>query len=330
MRQPIPNGIRDKASVRFGWRRGLRERFSRLYSFFLILGALALLALPAWATISLTQSASTGASSSALSVSLASNTTAGHLLIVSVFYASGATSGVIITACDGGSCGATCATSTDSFTAVANMPLSIGNHQLYVAYAMASSALTSFTACGNQGSHSTIVAVYEYASTTGWQALPLDTSSTNTNTGTTTGNGGSITPAVSGELIFSATAWQAVVAGITVSGTGMTNQPTSSGATGTGWAHGGLGFSGDGCDNENSGNALTTCTFNWTTATDYAAAIAAFKPVAASTNKRKGQTIIVTSPPGEGQPRVGSPEATEEGRLNAEDGKWVSGTKANR
>jgi len=315
MRQPIPNCIRDNASLWFGWRRGLRERFGLLCFFFLILGALALLASPASATISLVQSKSNeegGGGNNYLSVSLPSATTPGNLLIFAMFYASGGTSPVMnvcdgtATSCTAPNAGCTGQTSTDTFTALPNMPVNAGVRQTYVAYAKASGALTSFTGCGAAGGHSTLVAVYEYHSTAGWQSSPLDTSNTNSNTTGTTGSGGSITPSASGELIFSAIAVQAAVTGIAVS-SGYTQQPTSNGASGTGWLNGN-GYSGDGCDNENSGNTSTTCTFTWTGSNAWGAAIAAFKPSTSTPITRRGQTIIGTLlPRGEGQPRVGSP-----------------------
>jgi hypothetical protein len=308
MRQPIPNCIRDNASVWFGWRRGLRERFGLLCFFFLILGALALLASPAWATVTLVQSRSNGGGGQNFqTVTLTASTTAGNLLIVGVFYASGGTSPVM-NVCDGtaSNCtapnaGCTGQTSTDTFTALPNMPVNAGVRQTYLAYAKASSALTSFTACGNAGGHSMQIAVYEYNSTTGWQSSPLDTSATNTGA-TAPGSGGNITPSASGELIFSVISIQNNGLTITISGTGMTEQPTSNGTAHTGWVEGGIAFQSDGCDDENSGNTSTTCSFGGSANATWGAIIAAFKPAAGATIQRKGQTIIGTLlPPGEGQ-----------------------------
>jgi len=317
-----PNAIRDRASLRFGWRRGLRRRLGRLSLLFLILGALALLASPAWASISLVQSRSNGAGGGGnnfISVSLTSSTTAGNLLIVGVFYASGGTSPTI-TVCDGTatSCtapnaGCTGETSTDTFTALPNMPLNAGVRQTDLFYAKASGALTSFTACGSAGGHSMQIAVYEYSSTTGWQSSPLDTSLTNTAISAGPVNAGSITPAASGELIFSVISIQENAQTINISGTGMTEQPTANGTAHTGWIQGGIAFQSDGCDDQNSGSTSTTCSFTNFASVQWGAIIAAFKPATSTPTSRKGQVITSTlRPPGAESLGVESPGEVSE------------------
>ena len=245
-----------------------------------------LLASAADASISLVQSKSVSCSAATnCTITLSSNTTSGNLLIFGLNW--GNTAGTI-TACDGGSCSTTCPTSTDTWSTIPSNPVADGasSNEINVTYTKATTALTSLTYCvSGGGSHTMRMGVFEYSSTTGWQSSPLDVSATSSNSSNTSAGSGTITPAASGELVFAAMQWAVAVSAITVSGTGMTEQPTSNGTAGTGWISAGRI---DGCDNENSGNVSTTCTFSWTTAAASSGTIGAFKP-ASSNTKPAGQ-----------------------------------------
>lgn len=173
-----------------------------------------------------------------------------------------------------------------TYTVVSSTPINdgLGSNSLYMAWikntSTAASLTVTFNATGN-GNHTIRAACYEYTSTIGWPTNPVDTQSgQNSSVQGVSGNAPNVTPSATGELIFAAIilASGATANSFTVSGTGFTRQDAG-GTAGSGW---GSNTRAVGCDNQNSGNAATTCTFSWATNNQWAAAQVVFKPGAAA------------------------------------------------
>jgi hypothetical protein len=125
----------------------------------------------------------------------------------------------------------------------------------------------------NNGNHTLRIGIYEYNSTTGWQATPFDVGNSSTQGNATTANPGTITPAAAGELVHANMQWTSAVSAITCTSP-YTEQPAGGTA---GWISDGRADSGD---NQNCASGSQTCTFNWTTTASSSSLIAAFKPAA--------------------------------------------------
>ena len=246
---------------------------------------LTLIALPANASISLTQSTSvtsTGATTSQ-TVTLSSAIGAGDLLIVGINWGNTTPTtyspGTNYTVSD---------TNGLTWNACPVGPV-IQSNSIGCFWAIDSAGHGSTTvtvSVANGGSHTMRLGAYNYASTTGWQGSPVDTQNHNSSaTAVQSGDGGPVTPAAAGELIWTVIQFQ--TAGVTnITGTnGCTERPTSNGGSGTGWS---AGSRADVCDVQNSGSTSVTPGFTWLTiGSGYSALSVVFKPAAAAPHRAR-------------------------------------------
>lgn len=239
-----------------------------------------LIASPAFGSITLTQSnSSSTAAVNTVNLAFTGNVANGDLIIACTNFGNNA-AGSVYTVTDNKSGG------SNTYTSFTNVVLNTGTFgDLTCAWAIHSGSaanLTETVACtlaATCGSHTLRFAVFDYASTTGWLASPVDTGNTNnSSSGVTTGNPGAITPAASGELLFAAIEFgSAITTNLTT--TNCTRQSAPDGTnTSSGWASSARAGS---CDVQNTSNSSTTATFNWSTAVAYSALVTAFKPAAA-------------------------------------------------
>jgi hypothetical protein len=136
------------------------------------------------------------------------------------------------------------------------------------------STLTATVAISGGGSHSLRFAIADFSSTTGWNASPLDVQNSNavSGVGVTTGNPGSVTPSAGGELLFAVLGATTTVSSFNTS---SCTELDAGGSAGTGYAGSNHVV---GCYVLSTGTSATTPTFNWTSASAYAAIGAVFKP----------------------------------------------------
>lgn len=238
-----------------------------------------LIASPAFASITLTQSNSSSTNAvNTVSLAFTGNVANGDLIIACTNFGNNA-AGSVYTVTDNKSGG------SNTYTNFTNVVLNTGTFgDLTCAWAIHSgtaATLTETVACtptGTCGTHTLRLAVFDYASTTGWLASPVDTGNTHTSAaGATTGNPGAITPAASGELLFAAIQFGSTISTLTTASCTRQSAPDGTNS-GNGWAN--IGRAGS-CDVQNTSNTSTTATFNWATAVAYSALVTAFKPAAA-------------------------------------------------
>jgi len=173
-----------------------------------------------------------------------------------------------------------------TYTAITGTPLNDTgpSNSLYGAWVKNSTSnatLTiTITMTGSGGSHTIRMGCYEYHSATGWPTNPVDTQAASTCAAAFTCTTSSITPSVTGELVFAAWIMQGTPAASSFTVSAGCAEQDAGGTAGTGW---GSQTRATGADNENSGNTSTNCTINWTTTTSGTAFyIVAFKPNAGS------------------------------------------------
>lgn len=223
-------------------------------------------------SITLVQSNSSHPAGTPGTCAFSTNVTAGNLLLIGINW--------------GNSTGTYAITDTlgNTWTQFPSVPTGIsGLNDLNAFWTVsASSGANTVTATiSGGGAHGLRLAVYEYSSTTGWPANPVDGTGNKSSSlsGVTTANPGNITPSASGELVVSYIQFGNTTSADAVS-TPFTERPTAGGTAGTGWTSDGRA---DGADDQSSGNTALTCTWSWVTAVAYSALICAFKPAAAVT-----------------------------------------------
>lgn len=137
-------------------------------------------------------------------------------------------------------------------------------------------SITATVTLGGGVSHTIRMVAFEYSSTTGWPASPVDQSNTaSSGAGVQTGTAGNITPTSSGQLLLCDISW-----GNTVSSVTATAPFTLQAGAGTGW---GTTARAESADIQSGATTSTqTCTINWVTAVAYGAIIVSFKPNAAA------------------------------------------------
>lgn len=204
-------------------------------------------------------------------------------------FASNVANGDLVIACTtfGNNLGGTTYAATDNksggsntYTAFVTVELAVStNSDLWCGWAIhsgsAAALQVTITVTGG-GSHTMRMAIFDYNSTMGWPASPVDRNSGNFGAGSvTTGTSGNISPSVSGTLVFSALQLNASgVSAITLSGCCV--EQTAGGTSGNGWA------SSDRADSSDNQNGTTTAnqnaTYSWTGAAPFSAIIQNFKP----------------------------------------------------
>lgn len=226
-----------------------------------------------WAGTTLTQStASSTASVSTVNLTFSGNVANGDLIIACDNWGNSVGTHAITDNKSGGS---------NTYTVFANQVKTVGNlgfNDLYCAWAIhagSAAALQETITITGGGTHTLRLAIFDYASTTGWPASPVDQSNSNSNSGSVAIlDPGNITPTVTGTLIFSAIQFTGVVSNIHISA-GSCGMQEAGGTSGNGWASNGRA---DGADVQGATTSAQACSYAWTTNFGASALIENFKP----------------------------------------------------
>lgn len=221
-------------------------------------------------SVSLTQSNSAStAGVTSQAVTLSSTLASGDLIIVAGRW--GNQSGTI-TASDGPG---------TTYTHITGSPKSdgvSGGNEAFLMWGILGSGQSSLTvtvSVSGGGSHTLTAAVFDYASTTGWPASPVETQTTNSSTNSAnTGTSGNITTSNT-DLIFATIETSGAFTAASASVSAPFTTRGAGGTSGDGYASVDRAFGGD---DQNASASNYNCTFNWTGTLGYAAIIAAFTP----------------------------------------------------
>lgn len=215
-----------------------------------------------------------------LSQSIASTGTSGVTSKTVIFPSNVATGDLVIVAINWGNSSGTYTISDSASNSYTQFPAVETGTTLndlngyWTIHAGSPSALAVTVSIASGGTHTLRVAIYDYHSNTGWPASPVDQSSHFLgSTGVTSGDAGSISPTVTGTLVFSAIQWSGAVSSVSVN-SGFAEQ-TAGGTSGLGWLSDGRA---DSCDKQAATTSAQNCIFSWTTTVQYSAFVANFKP----------------------------------------------------
>lgn len=240
------------------------------------------------------QSASSStAAVNTVNLSFPGNSTTGNLLIACTNFGNNA-AGSTYTVTDNKSGG------SNTYTTFPTVKIGLTSlNDLTCAWAIhsgASATLQLTIACtptGTCGTHTLRFAIIEKNSSTGFLASPVDQSAgQSTTSSVTSGDPTNITPTVSNSFMFSAIQL-GVAAGTSsiIVGGGCTEEPTSNGSAGNGWAGD---HRADGADSATSGLSPTKCTYSWTNAGGYSSIAINFKPaISGPTSVLKGAGSVL-------------------------------------
>ena len=223
------------------------------------------------ALITLVQSGSSKPATGSGTVSLSSTVGAGDLIIVGINW--GNFAGTYAVSDSAG----------NTYTQFPSVQIGIsGFNDLNAFWAINTSSQSSITVTVNitgGGTHGMRLSIFDYSSSTGWLASPVDQGNSQHNaTAGPSGNPGNITPTVAGTLAWSAI--QLVTSGATaiIVTSPYTERPTSGGTAGTGWTSDARADSGD---NQSASTSSQTCSFSWSSINSgYSSLIANFIPAA--------------------------------------------------
>ena len=244
----------------------------------LFAGMLAVFASPARGSVSLVQSTSGVSGAVNFFGKAFSTNVANGDLVIGCFTFGNNTAGITYSMTDSAS---------NSYAAFVTQETQVtNNNDLLCFWTIHAGSAAAITVTGNAsggGSHTFRLAIYDYASTTGWPASPVDknagASSSSSVANITTA---SITPSQSGTLIFSAL--EIGASGVTSISTnaGYSEQPAG-GTAGQGWASS---LRADSADNQNGGTSATSVTYTFAGGVSAATAIIQnFKPNVAAPHK---------------------------------------------
>lgn len=227
----------------------------------------------------------TGTAPATCAITYSSSVTGGNLLVVGINFGNTLPSTDYSASDNASGCTDTW-TQTPSPGTNNSSPNAIGDITVLWSVACGNQAsLTVTVSVASGGSHGARLGAYEYSSTTGWPASPVDKSGSSVANTTPAGsslNTASITPSVTGTLVWSAIAIASAGAtSITVST--CTERPTAGGTAGSGWTSDGRA---DGADIQTGGTSATVCGWSWSSTNSFSdSVIINFKPATASTAK---------------------------------------------
>jgi hypothetical protein len=296
MRQPIPNSIRDNASVRSGWRRGLRQRFGQFCLFSLILGVGTLHASSSLTVV-------TGGSAYAGANAAGGTVTISNFPVPSTGLPAGDTYLIVGISCHAGCNVTSISWNGGPFTNWASLgtKADAGNTTMYI-YQLQNPAAATASIVVTTSADKVVAGAFLLGGVhTGGAGSAFRAFASNVATsGTATVTGIATNP---GDMIIDVLAPH---------NDGTCCDAPASGQTAEWTVTNGAGTTSAGDGGVRAITSGTTATESWTlkASTDYAMGCISVIPQTASTPtiQRTGQTIIGTLlPPGEGQPGVGSP-----------------------